>query len=250
MIASSSAASASSRNVSRPDEVAAAGPSRKAKEESRSASLEKQFDENELTIQNVQKQLDDRLGALKELFGVLQQVSGDARSSFQGSLTNVQFPDRTKFLSEFAAKMGQTSKLPSIDEIERVWFELQREATELGSVERLPNFPVITADGNEVKEDVVRVGAFNLVSDGAYLRKTDNNQVAELQRQPSQGRFIKSTCALVNAEPNDRLRALRPRSDARPVAVAADRVARLLGAHEPGRIHRLHHDRARRRSAS
>lgn len=175
----------------------------KSKEEARSTQLEKQFDANELTIQNVQKQLDDRLGALKELFGVLQQVAGDAQGSFQDSLTNVEFPDRTKFLSDFAAKMGQTTKLPSIDEIQRVWFELQREATELGKVKLLHNFKVIKADGNEITEDVVRVGDFNIVADGAYLRKTDNNQVAELQRQPSQGRFIKSTSALVNAKPND-----------------------------------------------
>jgi biopolymer transport protein ExbB len=175
----------------------------KAREEERSSMLEKSFDENELTIADVQQQLDERLGALKELFGVLQQVSGDARSAFQNSLTNIEFPDRTKFLSEFAAKMGQTSKLPSIEEIERVWFELQREATELGKIKRLPNFPVITSDGTEVNEDVVRVGAFNLITDGAYLRKTDNDTVAELQRQPTQGRYINSTSALVDAGPND-----------------------------------------------
>ena len=38
--------------------------------------------------------------------------------------------------------------------------ELQREATELGKVKRLPNQRVVTADGQEVQEDVVRVGAF------------------------------------------------------------------------------------------
>src|SRR5690606_21837570 len=154
---------------------------------------------------DVQGQLDERLGSLRELFGVLQQVSGDARATFQNSLTNVEYPDRIQFLTEFAAKAGSSSRLPSIEEIERLWFELQREATELGKVKRLPEHRVVTASGEEVTEDIVRVGAFNLVADGRYLRLTDNNSVAELQRQPSQGRFIDSTSNLVSAQPDDGL---------------------------------------------
>src|SRR5690606_4154921 len=175
---------------------------RKAAEENRSEELETQFEENELLIADVQRQLDERLGSLRELFGVLQQVSGDARSLFQTALPNVEYPDRGEFLTEFAAKAGSSSRLPSINEIERLWFELAREATELGKVERLPNFRVVTADGREVNEDVVRVGAFNLVADGRYLRMTENGSVAELQRQPPEGRFVNSTSALVNAAPD------------------------------------------------
>src|SRR5690606_32418859 len=103
---------------------------RKAAEERRSEELETRFEENELLIVEVQRQLDERLGSLRELFGVLQQVSGDARSLFANSLTNVEFPDRDEFLTEFAAKAGSSSRLPSIQEIERLWFELAREASE------------------------------------------------------------------------------------------------------------------------
>ncbi|MFO7287948.1 MAG: MotA/TolQ/ExbB proton channel family protein [Gammaproteobacteria bacterium] len=175
---------------------------RKAAEERRSEELETRFEENELLIVEVQRQLDERLGSLRELFGVLQQVSGDARSLFANSLTNVEFPDRDEFLTEFAAKAGSSSRLPSIQEIERLWFELAREASELGKVKKLPNFRVVTADGREVNEDIVRVGTFNIVADGRYLRMTENGSVAELQRQPSQGRFVKSTSDLVNASPD------------------------------------------------
>ncbi|HMB72006.1 MAG TPA: energy transducer TonB, partial [Gammaproteobacteria bacterium] len=85
----------------------------RAAEEARSEMLETQFDENELLIADVQAQLDERLGSLRELFGVLQQVSGDARSAFEESLTNVEFPERSQFLTELAAKMGETTVLPS-----------------------------------------------------------------------------------------------------------------------------------------
>ncbi|WP_428096832.1 MotA/TolQ/ExbB proton channel family protein [Candidatus Rariloculus sp.] len=173
-----------------------------ANEQARSVQLDAQFDENEILIENVQAQLDERLGSLRELFGVLQQVSGDARSQFENSLTNVEFPDRAAFLTEFATKAGSGTRLPSIEEIEQLWFELQREATEQGKVKRLSDFGFVTAGGQQVSDDVVRVGTFNLVADGRYLaHNPETNSVSELQRQPSQARFINSTADLVGAQP-------------------------------------------------
>ena len=92
--------------------------------------------------------LNERLGALKELFGVMQQVAGDARSRFDNSLTNVQYPDRSSFLDNLAKKLGSSSKLPSIDEIEKLWFELQREMTESGKVVKFST-DVIDIQGNK-----------------------------------------------------------------------------------------------------
>ncbi|HEX7080292.1 MAG TPA: MotA/TolQ/ExbB proton channel family protein [Gammaproteobacteria bacterium] len=177
---------------------------RKAEVQQRSEQLEATFEENERLIDDVQAQLDERLGTLRELFGVLQQVSGDARSLFRSSLTNIEYPDRDAFLTEFAAKAGSSGRLPTIDEIERLWFELQREATELGKIKRLEDFEVLTADGRKVTEDIVRVGPFNLVADGRYLRMTESGSVAELQRQP-QGRFVNSTSDLLRAAPDDEM---------------------------------------------
>lgn len=176
----------------------------KASEEARSARLETTFEENELLIADVTEQLNNRLGSLRELFGVLQQVAGDARGLFEASLTNVEYPDRAQFLTDLAAKMGSSSQLASIEEIERLWFELQREATELGKIKRLRDFAVITVDGEISNEDIVRVGGFNLVADGRYLtHNPETNSVAELQRQPEQGRFTGSTSDVLNADPDD-----------------------------------------------
>ena len=176
----------------------------KASEEARSERLETTFEENELLIADVTEQLNTRLGSLRELFGVLQQVAGDARGLFEASLTNIEYPERSQFLTDLAAKMGSSSQLASIEEIERLWFELQREATELGKVKRLPNFQVIAANGDILTEDIVRVGGFNIVADGRYLsRNSETNSVAELQRQPEQGRFTGSTSAILEAGPGD-----------------------------------------------
>ena len=176
----------------------------KASEEARSGRLETTFEENELLIADVAEQLNTRLGSLRELFGVLQQVAGDARGLFEASLTNIEYPERSQFLTDLAAKMGSSSQLASIEEIERLWFELQREVTELGKVKRLPNFQVIAANGDILTEDIVRVGGFNIVADGRYLsRNAETNSVTELQRQPEQGRFTGSTSAILEAGPGD-----------------------------------------------
>ena len=176
----------------------------KAAEEARSAQLETTFEENELLIADVTEQLNARLGSLRELFGVLQQVAGDARGLFEASLTNVEYPERSQFLTDLAAKMGSSSQLASISEIEQLWFELQREATELGKIKRIPDFEVIAANGDILNEDIVRIGGFNIVADGRYLaRNPETNSVGELQRQPEQGRFTRSTAAMLDAGAGD-----------------------------------------------
>ena len=163
--------------------------------EVRSKALEQAFDDNDLKVIELEAQLKERLGSLKELFGVLQQASGDARGQFEASLTHVEFPDRIEFLNDLAQKMGQTSRLASLEEIERLWFELQREMTESGKVVRYAA-NVVTADGREVMRDVVRVGAFNVISQGKYLQFIpETGRLVELARQPRQ-RYLDKVAAL------------------------------------------------------
>ncbi len=172
----------------------------KRAEEQRSDRLENEFDANEGTLDELKALYNERLGALKELFGVMQQVAGDARGRFDSSLTNIQFPDRGEFLGDLAKKIGSASQLPSIEEIERLWFELQREMTESGKIVRFET-PVITEDGSEEIMEIARVGLFNIVSDGKYLDFDANTQaVSELPRQPEQRRFTRSTSDLLNSD--------------------------------------------------
>jgi biopolymer transport protein ExbB len=156
------------------------------REEALSAKLETAFEENDVKVIELEAALKERLGSLKELFGVLQQAAGDARGQFENSLTHVQFPERVDFLTELAQKMGQTSRLASLEEIERLWYEMQREMTESGKVVRFPA-SVVTVDGNDVQRNVVRVGAFNVVSGGKYLQFVpETGHLLELARQPQQ----------------------------------------------------------------
>ena len=162
-------------------------------EEKRSQQLEAGFEENDTEIAELELALKERLGSLKELFGVLQQTAGDARGQFENSLTQVQYPDRLEFLTELARKMGQTSRLASMEDIERLWFELQREMTESGKVVRFPAV-VVSATGQETEQEVTRVGVFNMVSAGKYLELTpETGRLVELTRQPQQRYLDKVT---------------------------------------------------------
>jgi biopolymer transport protein ExbB len=163
-----------------------------------SVQLEQNFADNEINLANKAEALDKRLGELKELFGVLQQVSGDTRSKFQTSVISAQIPGRGEFLDEFAQSMGSSSKLASISEIERLWFELQREMTQSGKVTTFKR-EVVLANGDRKNAEVTRVGGFNLISNGKYLEYIDETgTVAELIRQPS-NRYLASTSDLIES---------------------------------------------------
>ena len=164
-----------------------------------SSSLETQFEENEIKLGNLTGALNKRMGSLKELFGVLQQVAGDTKNKFATSNVSAELPNRGVFMDELAQKMGASSKLASIEDIEKVWFELQREMTEQGKVKRFES-EVIIAGGQMVKQEVVRVGTFNLISNGKYLEYNDTtNTLSELTRQPT-GRFLASAQAIQDAK--------------------------------------------------
>ncbi len=187
--------------------VLADAQAQRAALEQRSDALETQFEENELRVADLTEQFDKRLGSLKELFGVLQQVAGDTRAQFENSITSTQpsirdgnDPDRVQFLADLAAKMGTASKLASIEEIERLWFEMLNEMQETGRVVSY-RAPVILGDGQQTELDVTRVGVFNLITDGKYLQYTpETGNITELARQPQQVRFVKTTADLANAD--------------------------------------------------
>jgi len=185
---------------------------KRTEEERRSERLESTFEQNELKIIDLKGQLTTRLGSLKELFGVLTQVSGDTVAQFQNSLTSAQFADsdRIKFITELGTKMGTSSKLASIAEIERLWLELMNEMRESGKVVRF-NRSVIMSNGDQRDIDLVRVGVFNLVGEGKYFQySADTGSVAELPRQPQQSKFTDSAADLYEATSGDVVFAVDP----------------------------------------
>jgi biopolymer transport protein ExbB len=76
---------------------------------------------------------------------------------------------------------------------------MQQEMTETGKVVKFPA-TVITSDGQELQQDVVRVGGFNVVSKGKYLEySSETGNLSEMARQPHP-RFTKTTDQIFDAQ--------------------------------------------------
>jgi biopolymer transport protein ExbB len=155
----------------------------RANEEARSSALEKQYAEQQVAVKAKRDQLNERLGSMRELFGHLTSTAGDLRSTLDSSLVSAQYPNRGDFLDELIEKMNGSTKLPDIEEIERLWYEVQREMVETGRVVKF-NTNVTLPDGSVEQREVVRIGSYNLVSNGDYLG-FDSGKVSVLPRQPA-----------------------------------------------------------------
>jgi biopolymer transport protein ExbB len=158
----------------------------RARLEELSAQLEDIFEENELLVAAKQQQLNEKLGTLAELFGHLTSTAGDLASNLENSVVSAQYPGREQFLEELIRKMSGSEQLPSIGEIERVWYELNREMVESGKVVSF-TAEVARPTGDKIEQKVVRVGTFNIVSEeGKYLQYLHaKDALEELARQPA-----------------------------------------------------------------
>lgn len=153
---------------------------RLAAEQKRGAGLTASFDANEKSITDLSAELDARSGNLGEMFGVVRQVANDFASVVNNSIISAQFPER----GDFVVNLAQTKELPSIQVLERFWFELQREMTESGKVVAFKT-KVVQPDGKPIDATVTRVGPFNATSGGKFLSYLPSQkQLAVMARQP------------------------------------------------------------------
>ncbi|TFG94354.1 MAG: MotA/TolQ/ExbB proton channel family protein, partial [Myxococcales bacterium] len=185
-----------------------------AQQEQRSEELESQFQQQEIELAQLEQQLTDRLGSMGELFGVVRQVAGDATGEISSSLTSAQIPDRVAFLE----KLGQSKGLPAIEQLERFWYTLHQEMTELGKVVRFPA-TVVTRDGTEMQTEVIRVGAVNVIADGRYLTwEPTVGKLTDLPRQPA-SRYVSTIEPFEESEDPFALLAVDPSRGALLVAL-------------------------------
>ena len=177
-----------------------------ARQERIADQLEAEYKKNEEILRVKEEAYQKELGSLVELFGHLQSSAGEAAVQFSGSLTSPQYGlDRVDFLNSLTSKMSETTELPTIREIEGLWYELQREMVASGQVVSFDTI-VIDVDGESSTCNVTRVGLFNAVCDGKYLEYiASTGQYAFLPRQPA-GRFTKTAKSVGNADVGEQVR--------------------------------------------
>ncbi len=165
--------------------------------EAKSNELEISYAANEEVLSKSRAARENSLGDLKELFGAIQQVVGESQATFESSIISAQFPTRASNFDVISKKVSnQTNQLVTAAEIESVWAAMFNEMVQQGKVARFVA-PVATASGAKEERSVVRVGVFNLVSDGKFLTYGKGG-IAELPRQPD-GRYLSQAEAMSSA---------------------------------------------------
>ena len=163
------------------------------------------------------------------MFGVVRQVANDFSSVVHNSMISAQYPDREAFVT----KLAQSKTLPSMEELERFWFELQREMTETGKVVKFKT-KVVTPEGDadasvgDPRRSVQRDERRSLPR--LHARASSSSRSWRVSRaRSSQGP------AHALEEHERRLRRIGRRSDARRAAVDLRAAPELVGAHREGR---------------
>ena len=172
----------------------------KKREEKRSDDLKSDYDRLERELAELTTILQERMGNLGELFGIVRQSSGDIQAALNDSMVSAQRSARGEFLSELAHRKA----LPNVQELSTVWSRMVTEIAESGKVVKF-NTTVERANGAKEEMEVVRVGVFNAVSNGSFLdwdsSKSTQNLI-ELARQPA-ARFQSMAKDLQRAAPGE-----------------------------------------------
>jgi len=173
--------------------------------EALSLEYETTYNQNERVIGEFEADLVEQLGQMGELFGVVRQVANDTSGQIWDSLISSQLGDRKELLD----RLGRSKELPSTEDLEALWFELQREMTQQGQVVRY-NTAVLTTEGNTEMREVVRAGPFAVISRGKYLLwEPVQNKLRELTRQPP-SKYLNTVSGFENLKTGYAVLALDP----------------------------------------
>lgn len=173
--------------------------------EALSLEYETTYNQNERVIGEFEADLVEQLGQMGELFGVVRQVANDTSGQIWDSLISSQLGDRRELLD----RLGRSKELPSTEDLEALWFELQREMTQQGQVVRYTT-AVLTTEGNTEMREVVRAGPFAVISRGKYLLwEPVQNKLRELTRQPP-SKYLNTVSGFENLKTGYAVLALDP----------------------------------------
>lgn len=151
-------------------------------EEKRSEALRGIYEQNEREVNARDSELNRKMGSLGELHGIVRQVANDLDAIIDTSLVSAQIGDRDTIIDELA----DSKALPDIDQLSNLWHVALEEMVEAGKVVTFPA-RIITNEGNELEQNVTRVGIFSAVSNGRFLRYlTEADHLVEPGRQPSE----------------------------------------------------------------
>jgi len=148
-------------------------------ENERNTRLEKEFEENEKVLAELEERLQIKIGVLGELFGVARQFAGELLSSSESAYTFTEFPERGDKLKE----IGKI-QVHSIEELEVLWLEYFNEIVASGEVKEFKS-KIINSKGDSFEDNIIRYGLFSASYKSEFIKPINElNGFELLQRQP------------------------------------------------------------------
>ena len=155
--------------------------------------LKSTFDKNEENLANLEDELRKRMGNLGEMFGVVRQVSQDVASIRENSLLANELGAHSALLDQ----LSESKALPSISELEKLWYEMQLHMTKQGESKQYIT-TYLNSSGQKVEAEIAHIGPFVAFNNKGFLNYDTQTQIfIELGKQPSEasliGSFLTST---------------------------------------------------------
>lgn len=156
-------------------------------EEQKADNIKVEFNKNEKQLVEKTEQLRLATGNLGEMFGVVRQVSEDFKNTLNDSLTLLEIPKRKANLE----KLAEAKELPKLSELESLWHSLQQEMILNGQIKTFAA-PVVNLNGETETLKVTRIGVFNAILEGEYLRfSPELKRLEKMAAQPPVAKWVK-----------------------------------------------------------
>jgi biopolymer transport protein ExbB len=136
-----------------------------AEEEARDAQLTQAYEQNKVTIDDQQRRLEEVMGSVEEFSTIVHRFTEDIYGVAKNSLITAQHPE----YRETIRTLSESNEIPSEDDLVRLWEVMLAMIVDSGKVVRFPT-AVTSKDGEQEHRPVIRIGTFNLISAGKYLR--------------------------------------------------------------------------------
>jgi biopolymer transport protein ExbB len=153
-----------------------------AEEEARGAQLTQAYKQYEVTIDDQRRRLHEVMGSVEEFSTNFHHVTEDIYGVTKTSLITAQHPE----YRETIKTLSESNEIPSEDDLVRLWELMLAMIVDSGKVVRFPA-TVTSSDGEQEHRPVIRIGTFNLLSGGKYLRYWPQTaKIVEPVSQPAQ----------------------------------------------------------------
>lgn len=139
--------------------------------QSRTAPSRGQAEANEAEINRLRAELQKNVSDMGDVYSVYRQYATDFSTVLNDSIIGAQYPARHDEL----VKLNDPQSLPSIEEMERLWYLVQEEMTESGKVSTYQG-KIVAASGESHPASITRVGNFVAYSEDEFLRYVPETQ--------------------------------------------------------------------------